>query len=78
MTNTLTDNLPLSGVSYGDVVAVTVTPFSGTAGTPVTTSATVVDHAPTATVTLDGAPARPADQLSAHVQMADVDGDTRH
>jgi serine protease AprX len=70
------DNLSLSGRQYGDVVAVTVTPASGgIAGTPVTASATLADNAPTATVTLQGTPARPTGQLQAKVTTADVDGD---
>jgi serine protease AprX len=75
-TTSLSDNLSLSGASYGDVVKVTVTPYVGTtAGSPATASAEIVDHAPKATVTLPTAPARPTGSVTAKATAADVDGD---
>jgi hypothetical protein len=64
------------------VVAVTVTPsVNSTPGSPASASATLVDHAPSATVTLTGpgktpnGPWRPSGQLTAEATASDPDGD---
>ena len=76
-TSSTSDKLSLTGLGYGDTVAVTVTPFAGsTAGTPDSDSATLVDHAPTAKVALKTSTGfRPAGQATASVTTADSDGD---
>src|SRR3954451_24931889 len=76
-----TDKLPLAGLSYGDVVAVTATPLAGTlAGKPATDSVTLTNHAPTAKLTFAASPGtatapRPNGTAKATATTADADGD---
>src|SRR5204862_89082 len=59
-----------------DVITVTVTPnAAGADGAAVSDSATVIDTAPTATVSLNTASPKTNDTLTATATSADADGD---
>ena len=77
--SSLTDTLDLSQPGNGDkgqTVTVVVTPSDGTlSGTPVSASASVINSAPTATVTLNTASPKTNDILTAAATKADADGD---
>jgi serine protease AprX len=86
-THALGDDLSLGSYGYGARISVTVTPSVGSRlGSAASDSATLVDHAPTATVNLTGPPQgttpgassgpwRPYGQLVANVTSSDPDGD---
>src|SRR5204863_1590133 len=60
----------------GDIITVDVTPNDGTvSGTTASDTATVANHAPTATVSLNDHNPRTNDTLSATATRADIDGD---
>ena len=86
-THSLTDNLSLAGYHYGAIVSVAVTPSVGAlTGPGASDIAVLLDHAPSATVTLTGPPLpppaapgpsagpwRPSGQLTANVTATDPD-----
>jgi hypothetical protein len=75
-TTALTDTYTLTGVHSGDTVTVTVTPNDGHApGTAVTATGTVVDRAPSATVTLSPATPNVTNTVTATPVTSDPDGD---
>src|SRR5438105_15069367 len=76
MTDTFDLSQPGTG-DLGDTITVEVTPNDGTvSGTTASDTATVADHAPTATVSLNDHSPKTNDTLTATATKADVDGDT--